>query len=147
MSLLAPTLVGSRPRGQLPKNGANQKSEGCGPFRKSASMAGFRGERRRARIQELRAMGLKLTIDDFGTGYSSLSYLKQFPVSRLKIDRSFVSKVAVNPDDAAITAAITAIARNLSLKVIAEGAKTKRKCHSFDCINVMKSKATTSASR
>ena len=83
-------------------------------------MAGFRGERRRAWIQELRVMGLKLAIDDFGTGYSSLSYLKQFPVSRLEIDRSFVREVAVNPDDAAIAAAIIAMARNLSLKGIAE---------------------------
>jgi CheY-like chemotaxis protein len=72
-------------------------------------------------IQELIAMGLTLAIDDFGTGYSSFAYLRQFRVSRLKIDRLFVRDVAVNPDDAAIAAAIISMAKSLNLKVIAEG--------------------------
>ena len=72
-------------------------------------------------IEELNAMGLTLAIDDFGTGYSNFAYLKQFRVSKLKIDRSFIRDVAVNPDDAAITSAIISMARSLNLKVIAEG--------------------------
>jgi diguanylate cyclase (GGDEF)-like protein/PAS domain S-box-containing protein len=72
-------------------------------------------------VQELKAMGVSLAIDDFGTGYSSFSYLRQFRVSKLKIDRVFIRDVAVNPDDAAITTAIISMAKSLHLKVIAEG--------------------------
>jgi diguanylate cyclase (GGDEF)-like protein/PAS domain S-box-containing protein len=76
-------------------------------------------------LQDLREMGLTLAIDDFGTGYSSLSYLRQFPVGKLKIDRSFIRHVAENADDAAITSAIISIAKRLNLQVTAEGVENE----------------------
>ena len=76
-------------------------------------------------LNDLKEMGLRLVIDDFGTGYSSLSYLKQFPVTKLKIDRSFIREVPAKPDDAAITTAIISMAKVLNLKVIAEGVENE----------------------
>jgi diguanylate cyclase (GGDEF)-like protein/PAS domain S-box-containing protein len=72
-------------------------------------------------VHGLKAIGVTLTIDDFGTGYSNFTSLREFGVSKLKIDRSFIRDVAVNPDDAAITSAIISMAKSLRLKVIAEG--------------------------
>ena len=72
-------------------------------------------------VQQLRDMGVMLAIDDFGTGYSSLGYLRQFKVNRLKIARSFIQDISIDPDDAAITTAIINMAKALNLAVLAEG--------------------------
>jgi len=72
-------------------------------------------------MHRLAAMGISLSIDDFGTGYSSLSYLKQLPVAEVKIDKSFVLNMTVDEDDATIVQSIVDLARNLRLRVVAEG--------------------------
>jgi diguanylate cyclase (GGDEF)-like protein len=76
-------------------------------------------------LRGLRNAGVKISIDDFGTGYSSLGYLQKLPIDILKIDKSFVSDVSANPDDAALIITIISLAHNLRLRVVAEGVETE----------------------
>ena len=88
------------------------------------SVAMQRPELTVALLRELRERGVGLAIDDFGTGYSSLSYLKQLPLNCLKLDRSFVSDIETDANDAAICAATISLAHNMGLAVVAEGVET-----------------------
>ena len=76
-------------------------------------------------LHKLRTMGVTLAIDDFGTGYSSLSYLRNFPINRLKIDKSFIQRIYTHPDDAAITEAIIVMGHIIGIKIVAEGVEQK----------------------
>ena len=78
-----------------------------------------------AMMNRLRDLGVQLSIDDFGTGYSSLSSLKNFPVSRLKIDRSFVNMLPGDRDDCVLAKAVIALGHQLNMKVVAEGVETQ----------------------
>jgi len=75
-------------------------------------------------LMRLKDLGVRISIDDFGTGYSSLSYLRKFPIDTLKIAQTFVKDLTNNPNDAAISKAIIAMAHSLRLEVIAEGVET-----------------------
>lgn len=76
-------------------------------------------------LEEIKRLGVSISIDDFGTGYSSLAYLRRLPIDTIKIDRSFVMELEINPDSAAIVAAIIAMANALKLRTIAEGVETR----------------------
>jgi diguanylate cyclase (GGDEF)-like protein len=78
-----------------------------------------------ATMEQLRAIGVQLSIDDFGTGYSSMNYLKRFDVRALKIDKSFISGLPQDTENAAITRAIIAMAHGLKMVVVAEGVETR----------------------
>jgi diguanylate cyclase (GGDEF)-like protein len=77
--------------------------------------------RARAALKRLLAMGISLSLDDFGTGWSSLGQLRQLPVSEIKVDRSFVSRMATDPRDLAIVTSVVNLGRGLGVRVVAEG--------------------------
>ncbi len=72
-------------------------------------------------LRDLKGMGVQIGVDDFGIGFSSLNYLKHLPISHIKIDQSFITGIPANPEDIAITTAITRMAHSLNMKVTAEG--------------------------
>ena len=77
-----------------------------------------------ARLEALRALGVRIALDDFGTGYSSLSYLQKFPFDRLKIDRSFVASLGTSGNSGAIIQSIVTLGHALGMKVLGEGVET-----------------------
>jgi diguanylate cyclase len=83
-------------------------------------------EAAKAELEKCRAIGLNVSIDDFGSGYSSLSYLHYFPIDTLKIDQSFIRSMTTHPNSLVLVKSIIGIARNLGMKVIAEGIETAK---------------------
>ncbi|MEH6419340.1 EAL domain-containing protein [Pseudomonas sp. CGJS7] len=113
-------------RGDLPKMVARALSEsGIPPWRLelelTESVVMSNAAHTSNTMQALRELGVALAVDDFGTGYSSLAYLKRLPINTLKIDKEFIGDLTRDPDDAAITTTVIAMAHSLGLNVVAEG--------------------------
>jgi EAL domain-containing protein (putative c-di-GMP-specific phosphodiesterase class I) len=90
-------------------------------------------------LNRLHEVGVRIAIDDFGTGYSSLIYLRQFPISTLKIDRSFIHDILADSDGGSIVEAIISTTHSLQRRVIAEAVETEEQLHflrSHDCDQV-----------
>jgi diguanylate cyclase (GGDEF)-like protein len=88
-------------------------------------------DRARRTLDALEALGVRLSLDDFGTGWSSLRLLRELPVSEIKIDRSFVSRVAVDDEDATVVRALVGLAHGLGMRVVAEGIETPVTWHTI----------------
>ena len=86
-------------------------------------------------LHELRALGIAIDIDDFGTGYSNLSYLVQMPISSLKIDRSFIRPILQAGTNTEIIRTILSLARNLGVRVVAEGIETRAQYETLKSLN------------
>ena len=120
--LYDPALVDSI-AGMLAANGLQPESL-CLELTESCLVG--RIQQSQQQLERLRSLGVGISIDDFGTGYSSLSYLRRFPVTALKIDRSFVRDMAEHADHQAIVKNIIALAEVLKLEVVAEGVETEQ---------------------
>jgi EAL domain-containing protein (putative c-di-GMP-specific phosphodiesterase class I) len=81
-------------------------------------------------LKALSREGVKVALDDFGTGFASLLHLKEFPINVLKIDRSFIKELQVNPDDGAIVDAVIGLGSSLRMEVVAEGVESRAQ-HDF----------------
>lgn len=130
---LVDTQLPARVRAHLEENGVDP---GSLTLEITESSLLIDGPRARATIDELDAIGVRLSIDDFGTGYSSLSFLRQIPVRELKIDQSFVTNMLIDDQDMVIVRSTIDLGHNLGLVVVAEGVESEEvldRLRSFGC--------------